>query len=142
MNAQREQLLEEQISLYKSISVNFANIMQNESSMLQFFLVQMKQNIQLQKKISDAIADSFHLNANLTTRVNNFIEFFNIENSKLELTPKLFSLKKLIKEITTSVDLRLKQTQTQVIISNDGPPESDTIFNDDKRLRHIIHYLL
>ena len=88
------------------------------------------------------MADAFCLNAGVTNRISSFIEFFNFEASKQELNPRQFSLKKLLRETASSLDFRIKQNQIQIVFSNDAPPELDLLFNDDKRLRHVLYYLL
>jgi len=76
------------MGIYKTFSMNFANIIQSDLSMLQFYLQQLKSNYAMQKKITDCLYDAFYVNTSVNNRINNFMEFFNLENANLELNPK------------------------------------------------------
>ncbi|EAR85074.2 transmembrane protein, putative (macronuclear) [Tetrahymena thermophila SB210] len=137
----KDQILDEQMQQYKEISIKFGNIMQNENNLLNFYLQQMKINYQMQKKITNYITDASYLNSNVQSKINNFLEFFCIESNRVETSIKQFSLKKLIKDVINNFDFKIKQNQIQLIVSNDCQ-ELDQIQNDEKKLKHIINFLL
>lgn len=58
--------------------------------------------------MNNLIYDAFYLNTSVTSRINTFIEFYNLESSTLELHPKQFSIKKILKDISSSIEYKLK----------------------------------